>query len=85
MAIRKYKPTTPGRRGSSVSDFAEITRAFGIQAESIDRRDQVDDALRTMLAADGPWLLHVKIDPRANVWPLVPPNTPNHEMMEKQP
>ncbi|WP_298121751.1 50S ribosomal protein L2 [uncultured Aurantimicrobium sp.] len=26
MAIRKYKPTTPGRRGSSVSDFAEITR-----------------------------------------------------------
>ena len=27
MAIRKYKPTTPGRRGSSVSDFAEVTRS----------------------------------------------------------
>jgi large subunit ribosomal protein L2 len=27
MAIRKYKPTTPGRRGSSVSDFSEITRS----------------------------------------------------------
>ena len=26
MAIRKYKPTTPGRRGSSVSGFEEITR-----------------------------------------------------------
>jgi large subunit ribosomal protein L2 len=26
MALRKYKPTTPGRRGSSVADFAEITR-----------------------------------------------------------
>jgi large subunit ribosomal protein L2 len=26
MAIRKYKPTTPGRRGASVSDFSEITR-----------------------------------------------------------
>ena len=26
MAIRKYKPTTPGRRGSSVADFAELTR-----------------------------------------------------------
>lgn len=25
MGIRKYKPTTPGRRGASVSDFAEIT------------------------------------------------------------
>ncbi|WP_316670475.1 50S ribosomal protein L2 [uncultured Propionibacterium sp.] len=27
MAIRKYKPTTPGRRGSSVSDFGELTRS----------------------------------------------------------
>ena len=27
MAIRKYKPTTPGRRGSSVSDFSEVTRS----------------------------------------------------------
>ena len=27
MAIRKHKPTTPGRRGSSVADFAEITRS----------------------------------------------------------
>src|SRR5437660_3539355 len=26
MGIRKYKPTTPGRRGSSVADFVEITR-----------------------------------------------------------
>jgi large subunit ribosomal protein L2 len=26
VPIRKYKPTTPGRRGSSVSDFSEITR-----------------------------------------------------------
>ncbi|KNA91512.1 50S ribosomal protein L2 [Gordonia sp. w5E2] len=28
MAIRKYKPTTPGRRGSSGADFAEITRDY---------------------------------------------------------
>jgi large subunit ribosomal protein L2 len=27
VALRKYKPTTPGRRGSSVSDFSELTRA----------------------------------------------------------
>ena len=26
MAIRKYKPTTPGRRGASGSDFSEVTR-----------------------------------------------------------
>lgn len=26
MAIKKYKPTSPGRRGMSVSDFGEVTR-----------------------------------------------------------
>src|SRR5437588_6053447 len=25
MGIRQYKPTTPGRRGGSVSDFSDIT------------------------------------------------------------
>jgi large subunit ribosomal protein L2 len=27
MAIKNYKPTSPGRRGMSVSDFAQITRS----------------------------------------------------------
>ena len=27
MPVRKYKPTTPGRRGASVSSFDELTRA----------------------------------------------------------
>src|SRR5699024_5160508 len=27
MAFRKYKPTTPGRRQSSVSEFSEVTRS----------------------------------------------------------
>ncbi len=27
MAVRKYKPTTPGRRGASVSSFEEVTRS----------------------------------------------------------
>src|SRR5438093_8395954 len=27
MTVRKYKPTTPGRRGGSVSGFDEITRS----------------------------------------------------------
>ena len=27
MGIRKYKPTTPGRRGASGADFSEVTRS----------------------------------------------------------
>jgi acetolactate synthase I/II/III large subunit len=62
-------------------DFALVARAFGIDAETIERRDQVAAAMERLYAADGPFLLHVKIDPRANVWPLVPPNTANDRMM----
>jgi large subunit ribosomal protein L2 len=29
MGIRRYNPTTPGRRGASVSDFAELTKGIG--------------------------------------------------------
>lgn len=63
-------------------DFAEVARAFGIAAATIDRRDQIEDALTTMLAAEEPYLLHVRIDPGANVWPLVPPNTANQHMLD---
>ena len=63
-------------------DFAEVARAFGIEALHVDRAANVDDALRALLAAEGPALLHVAIDTAANVWPLVPPNHNNAQMMD---
>ncbi|MFC3550269.1 acetolactate synthase 2 catalytic subunit [Lysobacter cavernae] len=63
-------------------DFVAVAQAFGIQALHVDRRDQVEDALQALLAADGPALLHVAIDTAANVWPLVPPNHNNAQMLD---
>jgi acetolactate synthase-1/2/3 large subunit len=62
-------------------DFVAVAQAFGIEAFMIDRRDQVTDAIARLLAAPGPCLMHVLIDPRENVWPLVPPGKSNTEMM----
>ncbi len=62
-------------------DFARVAEAFGIEARTLDRRDDVQDALQWLLATDGPALLHVLIDSQENVWPLVPPGKANHEMM----
>ncbi len=64
-------------------DFSEVARAFGINAISISRRDEVEGALRFLLASRGPTLLHVPIDPEENVWPLVPPGKANDEMMHQ--
>ena len=64
-------------------DFVEIANAFGIEAFSIERRDEVDGAIDRILEAEGAILVHVRIDPEENVWPLVPPGKSNAEMMEK--
>ena len=63
-------------------DFAALARVFGLAAHSIDRRDDVAAGLDWLLSTEGPALLHVRIDPRANVWPLVPPGKNNATMME---
>ncbi|ECH4301073.1 acetolactate synthase 2 catalytic subunit [Salmonella enterica] len=64
-------------------DFLMLASAFGIQGQHITRKDQVEAALDTMLASEGPYLLHVSIDELENVWPLVPPGASNSEMLEK--
>ena len=63
-------------------DFAAVASAFGIQALHVDRAADVEAALQALLTADGPALLHVAIDTAANVWPLVPPNRCNAEMLD---
>jgi acetolactate synthase-1/2/3 large subunit len=65
-------------------DFAEVARSFGIEAFTIDHRSEVDGAIDRLLNTNGPILCHCRIDPRENVWPLVPPNSANIDMMEKQ-
>ena len=66
-------------------DFAALAEVCGIPARRIEHRHEVEGALAALLAAPGPALLHVKIDARANVWPLVPPNTANSQMLESNP
>mgnify|MGYP001826427491 CR=1 FL=1 len=42
----------------------------------------VDAAIKRLLAAEGAILAHVCIDPKTNVWPLVPPGETNDVMLE---
>jgi acetolactate synthase-1/2/3 large subunit len=66
-------------------DFAALAKVFGIPARRIDLREQVDDALAELLATPGPAMLHVAIDIKTNVWPLVPPNHANSSMLDSNP
>ncbi|MBB5018481.1 acetolactate synthase-1/2/3 large subunit [Chitinivorax tropicus] len=63
-------------------DFTQVAAAFGIPARSIHTQAEQAEALQCLLAEPGPMLLHIKIDRRTNVWPLVPPGKSNLDMME---
>ncbi len=63
-------------------DFVTLASAFDIKAKQVSKKSEVTAAIEEMLDHDGPYLLQVKIDAKENVWPLVPPNTANDEMME---
>ncbi len=63
-------------------DFVKVAEAFGVEAFAIERRHEVCAGIERLLAAEGPILMHVKIDPVENVWPLVPPGKSNADMME---
>jgi acetolactate synthase-1/2/3 large subunit len=88
--VRQWQELFFAKRYSEIDlsdnpDFAALAEVFGIPAKRIDRRDQVEDALADLLAQPGPALLHVAIDVKANVWPLVPPNTANSTMLDNNP
>jgi len=64
-------------------DFVAMARAFDIPALHIDRTDQIRRGIETILAYDGPMLLHVAISREENVWPIVKPGASNREMIDE--
>ncbi|MBQ4891296.1 acetolactate synthase 2 catalytic subunit [Shewanella sp. UCD-FRSSP16_17] len=64
-------------------DFVLMASAFDIPGRTIHRAEEVEAALDEMLAAPGPFMLHVAIDDAFNVWPLVPPGACNSDMMDQ--
>ena len=63
-------------------DFVRVAESFGVEAFRIASREDVAPGIARLLAAPGPCLAHVLIDPKENVWPLVAPGKSNSEMME---
>ena len=86
--VRQWQQLFHAERYSEVDlsdnpDFVEVARSFGIPGFRITRRDEVEGAIRRLLETEGPLMAHVCIDPRSNVWPLVPPGQSNDVMMEE--
>lgn len=64
-------------------DFVMLANAFNIPAERIEKAGEVSAALDRLLTSKGAYLLHVCIPNEENVWPLVPPNACNTDMLDE--
>ena len=53
-------------------DFVTIARAYHIDAQSVSKREDLDQAIETMITSDKPYFLEVCVEKEANVFPMIP-------------
>ncbi|MEY3368749.1 MAG: biosynthetic-type acetolactate synthase large subunit [Bacteroidota bacterium] len=74
--VRQWQQLFFDRRYSSVAlqnpDFVKIAEGFGVKGKTISRAEDLSAAVTEMLAAEGPYLLHVRVVQEENVFPMVP-------------
>jgi acetolactate synthase-1/2/3 large subunit len=84
--VRQWQEMVHGGRYShsyteALPDFVALARAFGWQARRVDRRDELDAALRECLESDGPFFLDVHVAPEENCFPMIPAGCAHHEVL----
>jgi acetolactate synthase-1/2/3 large subunit len=64
-------------------DFVQVAKAYRIEGRSIDRRNQLRDALKEMIDHKGSYLLEVMVGKENNVFPMVEAGTSVSEIRLK--
>ena len=86
--VRQWQELFFERRYSSVElknpDFVKIAEGFGVKGKTIDRPDELEDALDEMLKYEGPYLLHVRVEKEGNIFPMVPSGCAVDEIVLEQ-
>ena len=82
--VRQWQEMFYGRRYSAVEHpcpgFATIAEGFGAKGLRASERSELADAIQQTLRHDGPVVLHVKVEPEENVFPMVPAGKSLDEM-----
>ena len=53
-------------------DFVTIAKGYHIDAQRVTKREELDQAIKTMIASDQPYFLEVCVEKEANVFPMIP-------------
>jgi len=76
--VRQWQELLFDKRYSAVTlgpypDFCKLAEAYGLKAARAVSPDSLDIELPCILGADGPALLECRVEPEANVFPMIPP------------
>ena len=82
--VRQWQEMFYGKRYSAVEhpcpQYATIAEGFGARGIEISDRKELGDAIGEMLKHPGPVVLHVRVEPEENVYPMVASGKSLHEM-----
>jgi len=74
--VRQWQQLFHEKRYSFVNiqspDFVMVAKGYGIPGNSVSQREDLRDAMKTMLDHDGSYLLEVMVGKENNVFPMVP-------------
>ena len=84
--VRQWQELIHGGRYShsyhdALPDFVAVARGFGWQAQRVQRRDELDAAIATCLASEGPYFLDVQVNAEENCFPMIAAGAGHHEVM----
>jgi acetolactate synthase-1/2/3 large subunit len=61
-------------------DFVAIAKGYFIDARKVTTRTDLKDAIKEMIASDGPYFLEVRVEKEGNVFPMIPTGASVSEM-----
>jgi len=84
--VRQWQQLLHGERYSSswsesLPDFVKLAEAFGAKGIRCDTPGDLDDAIKEMLAHDGPVIFDCVVEKHENCFPMIPSGKPHNEML----
>lgn len=83
--VRQWQDLFYNKRFSSTAlvnpNFVMLANAYGIPAEDVESKDELDDAIARMLAHDGAYVLNININPEELVYPMSAAGAPLDEIL----
>lgn len=84
--VRQWQELLHGERYSSswsesLPDFVKLAEAFGCKGIRIDNPADLDEAIKEMLAYNGPVIFDCRVEKHENCFPMIPSGKPHNEML----